>query len=269
VEGSTPIPANGAICWGECDLLNLSGFIERGMIIAGYGSETPHLELSPDDPDGQTVHLYYHPGTPHPDSGGIQQTRLLTTTGGFLHTATWVDRGKVLGITAYETANPTVHTGYLVTFPQIDGTLVGVHVTKGADFPTASGTTKVGVSTSATGRSWTRINENIGGTAFMPYFRQFHITRAFFFVRGGVQYALGCNNTYSFDWTEVFIGIAQCDGNYSLVSYLGNISTQNSGNGCTNASFYIDDDSPDVLHIYYTVSKTSMRYTTYDLKNLD
>lgn len=262
-------PENGAICWGECDHLNLDGFIERGVIIAGYGSETPNLELSPDDPDGETVHLYYHPGTPHPDSGGIQQTRLLTRTGGSLSSPGWTDRGKVLGVTSYETEHPTVHTGYLVTFPQEDGTFVGVHVTKGWDSSTPDGVSKVGVSTSPTGRTWTRVNEDIGGRSFMPYFRQFHINRAFFFVRNGIQYALGCNTLLNFDFTQTYIGISQCDGNYNLVSFLGNISTEGSGNGCTNAGFYIDEDNVDVLHIYYVMNKTSLYYTTYDLTNLD
>jgi len=269
-ETSTPNAANGAIAWGECDHPNLSGFVERGVIISGYGSETPNLELVSADPDGQTVHLYYHPGTTHPDSGGLQQTRLITTTGGLLHTATWTDRGKVLGITAYETANyAQVHTGYLVTFKQPDNSFVGVHVVQGWNSNTATGIPKMGISTSINGRSWTRINESIDQTSYMPYFRQFHITRAFYFTRNATQYSVACDTPFDFDWTKTYISIARCDGNFNPLELLGNISAVDSGNGCGNAGFYIDDDSPDVLHIYYIMNKTDLYYTTWDLTNLD
>lgn len=105
----------GAIWWGEFDDFNgntLNGFIERGAVIetgveiAENEPETPFLIRGTKAETGfdDKILLYFH----HWTTPGDQETRLLTTSGGLLHTATWTDRGKPIPLLAGDD-----HTGYL------------------------------------------------------------------------------------------------------------------------------------------------------------
>lgn len=124
----------GGIWWGEFDSLDnnvINGFIENGKILDGDQAETPFLLKVPIAESGltnDTIFLYYHTDTTETGNDSKQQTRLRTTTGGALHSATWTDRGRPLGIVAGET-----HTGYLRVWKKGISNYLGHHVYSGAD----------------------------------------------------------------------------------------------------------------------------------------
>jgi hypothetical protein len=272
--GATPTPANGAIAWGECDLPNLTGYVDKGIIIAGYQSETPSIIINPNDPNGHHIWFFYHPDTSHPDSGGYQQTRLLTTAGGVnLHDATYTDRGKILGFTAGELTLSTPHTGYADAYLEDDGSVTVFHVTKSWMADTLAGIPNVGFST-CPGNSYvfTRQQSDIDTSSFMPAGRQYHGGPSLFFVRNGIQYLVARNATIVSSEINIknYIAIYQADGNYQITSFLGNISSFIGGSDNFNAGYFIDEtNDPDTLHIYYIKGGTQMFHTTWDLRNLD
>jgi hypothetical protein len=266
---STATPGNGAIAWGECDLPNLSGYVDRGIIIAGYQSETPSMIINPNDPNGHHIWFFYHPGATFPGTGGVQQTRLLTTTGGAgIHSATYTDRGKILGLNAGEQ-----HTGYADAYLENDGSVTVFHITKGWFSDTLEGIPNVGISKSlGNNYTFTRISSDIDITSFMPSGRQFHTGPSLFFKRNNIQYLVGRNATIVISEINIknFIAIYQADGNYRPTALIGNISTVDGGNDNYNAGYFIDElNDPDTLHIYYIKNNTQMFHTTWDLSNLD
>lgn len=145
----------GGIWWGEMDDVFYNGFIERGLIIKGYQAEFPWIMKIPTSKSGLTsdeVFLYYHTHYSDPSNAGgtVQETHLITTSGGFgLHECTWTDRGKPLGLEVGEG-----HTGYLRAWEKADGTYVGIHLLQGGG--TVPFTGKQGTSTSSDGLTWTR-----------------------------------------------------------------------------------------------------------------
>jgi len=275
--GSAPTPANGAIGWGECDHPNLSGYIDKGIVakdtanpISGYQSETPSVIINPNDPNGQPIWFFYHPTTTYPDAGGIQQTRLLTASGGTgFNDVVFTDRGKVLGLTTIENGYSAPHTGYADAYVESDGSITVLHATKGWSADTEAGIPNLGKST-CPGNSYafTRIDQDMDITSFMPYSRFFHSSPSLFFTRNGIQYAVARNiNFFSNDQTSSSkISIFQCDGNYHPTTFLGNISGPDSGNNNSNADYYIEGNT---LYIYYIKNLTDLYVTTWDLKNLD
>lgn len=105
----------GGLYWGEMDAPDMSGFVYNGLIISGDQAETPQLVRVPVAksglPAGEELFLFYHTDASETGNGGIQQTRLQTSTGGVLHTATWNDRGRPMGLQA-----GWDHTGYCRVF---------------------------------------------------------------------------------------------------------------------------------------------------------
>lgn len=271
---ATPTPANGAIAWGECDTPDLTGYVDKGIIIAGYQSETPSMLINPNDPNGHHIWFFYHPEATHPDSGGYQQTRLLTTTGGVdFNTASYTDRGKILGFTAGELALSVPHTGYTDAYLEDDGSVTAFHVTKGWADNTIEGVPNVGISTCVGNNyTFTRNASDIDITSYMPAGRQFHVGPSIFFMRNNLQYAIGRNASLIINDvnTNNYIALYQADGNYHITDFLGNISSFIGGNDNYNAGYFIDEtNDPDTLHIYYIKSGTQMFHTTWDLRNLD
>lgn len=259
------VGANDGKCmWGEMDDLDGTGFIERGIIVSGYQANSPFIQLVPDDPDGLFVHFYWHPASTHPDSGGYQQTRLWRRAGGNLHDdAGWTKDGKVLGLINPPTTE--THTGYLSSILQPDGSFIGIHSAKGGTPP------NIGKSTALSdGKTWTRVSSNVDVINWMPKDRQFHYSPFLYFTRNSKQYCAGRNATYNFDTTKSKIGIAICANNdYLPTKYLGDISGIGSGNANTDVWFYIDENTPDILNIYYVMGDNDVKRTTWDLKNLD
>lgn len=141
----------GKIAWGQFDSFSgnsLFGFVESGIIKSGFQAETPFLIRIPTSESGlatETLFLYYHTDNTDPDNAGFQQTHLMTTTGGLLHTATWTDRGKVLGIIGDEN-----HTGYLRIHKRGVNDYVAIHLSKAGDPGQAK------YSTSTNGLAFTR-----------------------------------------------------------------------------------------------------------------
>jgi hypothetical protein len=271
---STPTPANGAIAWGECDTPDLVGYVDKGIIIAGYQSETPSMLINPNDPNGHHIWFFYHPDIDHPDSGGYQQTRLRTTSGGVnLHDATYTDRGKILGFTSGEFALSVPHTGYADAYLEDDGSVTVFHVTKAWTTDDLAGIPNVGISTCVgSNYTFTRVESDIDTSSFMDTGRMFHGGPSLFFERNGIQYLVGRNASIISSEINIknYIAIYQADGNYQITSFLGNISSFIGGNDNYNAGYFIDQiNDPDTLHIYYIKSGTQMFHTTWDLTNLD
>jgi len=275
--GSAQIPANGAIGWGECDHPDLSGYVDKGIVakdtpnpIAGYQSETPSVIINPNDPNGQHIWFFYHPTNTFPDAGGIQQTRLLTASGGIgFNDVLFTDRGKVLGITTTESGYSVAHTGYADAYVEADGSVLIIHSTKNWSADTEVGIPNIGKST-CPGNSYvfTRIDSDMDITSFMPYFRQFHHGPSLFFIRNSIQYAVCRNASFIINdvTTSSKISLFQCDGSYHPSIILGNISGVDSGNDNSNAGYYIEGDT---LYVYYIKNLTDLYVGTWDLKNLD
>ena len=145
----------GGVWWAECDDAKLTGFVERGLIIDGDQSESPFLIKIPTSESGlttDTLFLYYHTDTTETGNDGKQQTRLITCDGGLLHTATWTDRGRPLGIVGTDN-----HTGYLKIIKRGVSDYVGFHLTEGGGSPESY------ISTSTNGLSFTRTKHLING----------------------------------------------------------------------------------------------------------
>src|SRR5690606_35158952 len=139
----------GGIAWAECDDVYFNGFVERGLIISGNQAETPWLVRIPTSASGlttDTIFLYYHTVMGEPGNDNKQQTRLITSTGGLLDTATWTDRGRLVGIYSDD-----VHTGYCRVFRRDDGTYLANHLTVGGASP------KTYISESTDGLAFTRL----------------------------------------------------------------------------------------------------------------
>lgn len=274
---STDHNATGGCQWGEADTPDLQGFVERGVMVTGYSSEMPYVLHWDANPWGEPVLLFYHPNQTHPDSGGYQQTRLLTRASGDFHDqGGWTDRGKVLGITDFESANYNqIATGYLTVWVEVDNTLTGVHAVRGWEtYNNPSATTindvpKMGVSTSSDGGNWTRTNEDLIDQSIMPYKRQCHMSPPYYFKRNGIQYVACKSISYDFNYDVSQITVFQCDGSYKPTVLIANISTPNGGNKHTNVGFYIDEEMPDSLFIYYIANYTTIKSTVWNLKNLD
>ena len=139
----------GGVWWGQADDLAFTNFVESGQITlpGATHEETPWLISIPVAesglPAGEVLFLYYHSffGTP----GVQQETNLVTSTGGLLHSATWNDQGQVLGVDGAET-----HTGYCRVIKMGVGDYVAHHFSKDRVEGEWS------VSTSSDGLSWTR-----------------------------------------------------------------------------------------------------------------
>lgn len=257
--------SDGGIYWAKINSPKLDGFVEQGAIVSDYQSETPDLHYVPDDPDGHTLHLYYHPDASHPDSGGYQQTRLLTSTGGVLHTASYTDRGKIFGM-----VNPgtdETHTGYPLVFNQGGGNFVALHATSGLVSPTESGIANYGKSVSSDyGRTYTRVTSDYDRTSFMGFGTQYLADPATFFTRNTQQYIIAGNTPYDFvtytQHTRVSIYTAT---DYLPTALVGNISLPNAGNGFFAMSSYVEGNT---AYIYY-VNEPNVYYTTWNLTSLD
>ena len=272
--GATPIPTNGAIGWGECDSPDLSGYVDRGIIIAGHQSETPSLLINHNDPNGQHIWFFYHPHAGFPTSGNKQQTRLLTTSGGVdLNTSIYTDRGMVLGFTQGELTYYQPHSGYADAYLEDDGSVTVFHVTKGWDNNTIEGLFHYGLSR-GDGESYvfTRLVSDIDIISFMPTGRIFYAGQSLYFKRNGIQYVVARNATNSRQTPHLnnFVAIYTTNQDYIPNSFIRNISSINGGNENYNAGYFIDETKdPDTLHIYYIKNNTQMFHTTWDLRNLD
>lgn len=115
------IGASG-LFWGKGDNLDLSDFVEVGLIHDGDQSETPwYIEL-----DGVS-HLYFHTMATENGNNNKQQTRLFTYSGAAaeLHLMPFVDSGRPLGIFGDDN-----HTGYAKVYDISPNRVIATHIRK-------------------------------------------------------------------------------------------------------------------------------------------
>ena len=161
-------PAAGQIWWGKGNDINCSDFAEQGIVLTNaYQCESPYLIRIPEVPGGETICLYYHTSASDPTNSGRQQTHLITTTGGVLHTTTWTQRGTVLGGTE-------PHTGYLKLYKLGTANYKGVHLTTGG-IPQ-----NYAFSTTTDGVNFVR-GAAYDKTAFLPLNTQYKINTGYMF----------------------------------------------------------------------------------------
>ncbi|MFC6858222.1 hypothetical protein [Zunongwangia atlantica] len=266
---------NGKIAWGDADNVDLSDFQEKGVIWQGYQAETPCLEYVPNDPNNEPIHLYMHTDATDPANGSAQQTHLLTTAGGAeLHNCVWTDRGTILGLQTDES-----HTGYFRSFNQNDGSIIGVHHTKGYSGSNFDGINRFGISTNnGSNYNWTRLTSRFDNTSFMTDERLIHVSPPFYFERNGNQYLVGLNIGFDYQVDGRKVAICLCDnGDFIPTELLYNISSYDGGDNCKICGFYIKAENPDMLHLYFTKNSGNnyfnpgdqLYHTEWDLTQLD
>lgn len=142
--------ANGACYWGKGDRLDLADFEELGVIISGLQAETPHIIREPGA--ARPIRFFYHVVFDRGISpNNEQETRMMSTTGGELHTATWLDADPidVLGVDL-----PQDHTGYNKSW-LFDGVRSATHYKEQSLAGNVSGTVQVST-TEDGGENWNR-----------------------------------------------------------------------------------------------------------------
>jgi len=112
----------GGLYLGKGNNLDLSDFVEVGLIHENYQAETPwYLEM-----DGIS-YLYYHTATEDPRNAGLQQTQLFTYSGppAELHLMSLVAQDQPLGIFGDDN-----HTGYAKIYDISTNRVIATHIRK-------------------------------------------------------------------------------------------------------------------------------------------
>jgi hypothetical protein len=260
---------DGGIYVGEGDELDLSDFVELGLVIDGYQTETPYLYRFPSNT--RKIHLYFHTAASDPANGGIQRTRLVSTNSGSLHDSTWTTETNPLGSEAGDQ-----HLGYF-TFWDNGTILKGVHFKRGAGLVGyLDGTDQYSVLASD-GLSSTR------GAIVDRYFNLFGSSRypqlsvGKFFKKYDQWWWIG-NTRYTAAGfpdnptpTDGGVRMVLCKANedFEITEFI----TELAGNG-KYWFFYIDGTSlapGDTLHCYECINvlPSHMNYTTFDLTQLE
>jgi hypothetical protein len=248
---STHHNSTGGCSWGQGDNLDLSDFIEGGVIQSGASQETPFLYRIPaaQAGDSEELHFTYHP------VNSPQQTRLWTSSGGSLTNMTsngsWTNRGVMLPAPAIATP----HTGYAVFREASAG---NYEIKSMYDGNVSSQVFKYWSSTD--GRNWTvgdsMNNIVINSTTWTPGRIAPH------FIKNGVPYAVGYIKTSSTVESERPIALFKFDANYrnvEVVHYLGYSSD--------SPTFSVSEDG-NTLYIYFITSRTAPNkvfVSTWDL----
>lgn len=198
--------SGGKIAWGEFDSFDgdvLSGFVERGVIRTGYQNESPFAITIPTAVSGlasDDFFLYYHTMYTDPRNvSGVQETHLMTCSGGELHNAAWTERGKVLGLETGED-----HTGYAKIWKRDDGVYVAHHHYDEDELIGGAW------STSTDGINWTR-QGTITGYENMPDGGTFYRQSIFPIKRNGKWYGLFRFNTAGDHTTGGYLALAELD----------------------------------------------------------
>lgn len=174
--GTDHSTAAGQIWWGKGNDINCTDFAEQGIILTNaYQCETPYLVRIPEAPE--IICLYYHTDASDPVNSSRQQTHLITTTGGILHTATWTQRGTVLG-------GIEPHTGYFKLYKLGAANYKGIHVT------TSGIPQNYAFSTTPDGINFTR-GAAFDKSAFLDVTQQYKITTGYMFNKYGKWWYIG------------------------------------------------------------------------------
>tara|TARA_B100000378_G_scaffold217927_1_gene181162 strand:- start:4603 stop:5571 length:969 start_codon:yes stop_codon:yes gene_type:complete len=248
----------GGIYWGKGNNLNLSDFEEVGLIIDGYQAETPFLMRFPQN--DRPIHLYYHTTLNDPQNNGHQETKLITTTGGELHTADWTYEGHPLG-----TFPEDQHTGYL-KFWETQAGIIGTHYRKGSNAQTGY----IGewqYSTTVDGLTFQRgeivnVLDNIeGNRRYVPSF-------GWFFEMYGKWWYIGSSESSVLPFgagneTKQLI-VAKSNSNLEFKKQLAIL---NNSQFTRNWEIYIEEEK-ELAHLYLNEKEDGLFYSTWDLKNL-
>lgn len=248
---------DGGVWWGRGNNLDCSDFEEASAtpIIDGYQAETP----KPYYFAGETrpTYLYYHTiGTNPINSPSIQQTNLITTASGELHSATWTQESNPLGNQVGD-----AHTGYLNFWEQDNGDLKGTHFKVGSSLPTLP-TYQYSVLASD-GLSATR-GDTFDGTDLMP--SGFYWSPSFgeFFKLYDKWWWLGTLNSTTTGGAGAVLAIYEANPDFTLKRL---ISVLNGGTTGRTWAIYPDLDGK-VAHCYQNNKTVGVYYTTFNLAQL-
>lgn len=176
IYGTDHSSGAGQIWWGKGNDIDCSDFAEQGIILTNpYQCETPYIIRIPEAPE--IICLYYHTDASDPANSSRQQTHLITTTGGVLHTATWTQRGTILGGTE-------PHTGYFKLYKLGPANYKGIHITTGG-IPQ-----NYAFSTTSDGINFTR-GSVFDKSAFLDPTQQYKITTGYMFNKYGKWWYIG------------------------------------------------------------------------------
>ena len=253
VYGSDHDIGSGGIYWGKGNNLDMSDFEELGLIISGDQAETPFADFY----TGTTnpFHLYYHVDAGAPGSGGVQRTRVITTTGGLLHTATYTASAGVLGA---ETGDQ--HLGYM-KYWDVNGVKKAIHYKTGASLPDNIGTWQKSVIASD-GFSATRgdlydvTNGMTEGYRSLPTF-------GWFFYEYNRWWWIGIKKPVE-DWEkwDNILCLCRADDNLDIQEELTELN-----GGVGNGTWEIFPRNGK-FHLYHIAESGFVEYSTWDKKNL-
>ena len=248
----------GGIYWGKGDNLNCSDFIEQGLIINGYQAESPQLVRIPSAEcgDSNVIHLYYHTNATDPTNSSKQLSHLITTTGGLLHTATWTQRGLILG-------GLEPHTGYLKVSKQGISNYKGIHLILGG------APQKYGISVSSTGRTYVR-NAEFRRSAYLPADKQYKgVVGTFIFDLYGNNWWIG--NVVPIDFIgDTTFCLIKVDANLQPKQFCANLNN-NIGVPIVMEKSYGDLEvylENNIAYLYWGDGLGSVKLAKYNLSNL-
>lgn len=247
--GTDHSTGDGAIGWGEGNELNGADFEELGIIIEGYQSETPFLFRVNDDLLGEKIYFYFHTMKSEPGNSNLQQTRLLTTTGGLLHTAVWNDRGRPLGLVSGEN-----HTGYCKVYNHPTDLFRAVHLSKGG----MSAEYKFSISASAD--DLTTRDGIIDLQTHMPSGWEMKPSYGVFFKLYSKHWWIGTlepydSNVYYIDKKCI---VCETDSDFNVTRYISELHSELAG------SYSVFIDGTDA-HLYYEKTLSEIYHIAFDL----
>lgn len=247
----------GGIWWGKGNNLDLSDFVEVAKITDGYQAETPFLYRFPNAT--RPISLYYHTLQTNPInscSPASQETNLITTTGGTLDGATWVQETNPLGCQGTVGSITQNHVGYL-RFWNLGGTLIGNHHFQGSVPLTFQR------STSSDGLSWTHQTPYTQYNPFLEAGRSYNLSWGLYFTRGDKYYGI----VNSSDDLDSFSGGSVPTGKIHLVEVntdleiINIVKTLNDNQQSQGWSFYLDNNT---IHCYRQTGRTDKPLTFSD-----
>lgn len=252
--------SDGGIWWGKGDNLDLSDFVELGQVVASiYSSETPFLTRYENETD--SLRLYYHTNISDPSNTGIQETKLITSTGGLLHTATWNTQSNPLGIEAEDQ-----HTGYYKKW-DVDGSQIAIHYKKGANNVTGFIGEYQYSTPSIDGLTVTR-GALVDQTSNMTANRRFVPTFGDYFKMFNTWWWIGTTDStvlpFGFGATSKQLVLAKSN---SSLEFLEELHILNDGNFIDGTwSVYVEGNT---AHLYQNNKQTDVKYATLDLLQLE
>ena len=245
--------SQGGLWLGKSNTLDPRDMVEVGLLWQGNQAETPFIMYFPNNP--RPIHMYYHTDTTDPDSGGMQRTKLKTTTGGDLINSTWVQETDPLGDEVDDQ-----HLGYLKVW-NVEGTLRGIHskgVYGGSTFGRWQNSTTVDGLTFTRGAEHDTFLNVLDGRRRAPI-------RSWYFKLFGQWWNLGTtipNSLTSAPQVNSQLVLFKTNTNLDITEQ---VKVLNYGETTRGFEFYIDGAT---AHIYMNNYDDPIRYSTYDLNQL-